>query len=337
MFAMDLHPLEVKVIKGLEKVGGSGSAQAVAKAAGIEKIQAERFGYSLSQKDLVTLKKTSETVVTLTPLAKKCLEGGLPEKKALLALKEKKGPLAEVMERANVPMNAISAVLGILKKNAYIAAMPSDKGLELEITTLGEELLAKGIPAEAALKDLSAGKEVGDAQLIEFKNRGFVKIDSKPMYTLTLKAGAKNIKTGETTAHQLTHKMLKTGAWRDKKFRGYDIKSEVPAVYGGRLHPLTIATNKIRRIYLEMGFEEADGPLVESSFWNFDALFQPQDHPCRDLADTFYLENPKECKLPDKKIVEPKVKLVLTPEAMISMSEAIQRNVQKFQEKLEED
>ena len=301
---MDLHPLEVKVIKGLEKVGGSASAQEVAKAAGIEKIQAERFGYSLSQKDLVTLEKSSEMVVTLTPLGEECLEEGLPEKKALLALKQKKGPLADVMERAAVPMNAISAVIGILKKNAYISAMPSDKGLELEITTLGEELLVKGIPAEAALKCLAEGKDVNDAQLAELKNRGFVKVDAKPSYTLTLKAGAKKLKKQGETAHQLTHTMLKTGTWRDKKLRGYDLKADVPQVYGGKLHPLTIATNKIRRIYLEMGFEEAEGPLVESSFWNFDALFQPQDHPCRDLADTFYLETPKECKLPDPKIVE---------------------------------
>jgi len=55
---------------------------------------------------------------------------------------------------------------------------------------------------------------------------------------------------------------------------------------------------------LEMGFEEGYGPLVESSFWNFDALFQPQDHPARDLADTFYLKTPQQSQLPDAKIVE---------------------------------
>lgn len=71
----------------------------------------------------------------------------------------------------------------------------------------------------------------------------------------------------------------------------------------GKSHPLTRAIIKMRKIFLEMGFEEMEGPLMESSFWNFDALFQPQDHPARELADTFYLK--EELPLPkDKSLVE---------------------------------
>jgi phenylalanyl-tRNA synthetase alpha chain len=53
-----------------------------------------------------------------------------------------------------------------------------------------------------------------------------------------------------------------------------------------------------------MGFTEIRGPLVETAFWNFDALFQPQDHPAREMMDTFYLANPKAGKLPSKNIVD---------------------------------
>jgi len=53
-----------------------------------------------------------------------------------------------------------------------------------------------------------------------------------------------------------------------------------------------------------MGFTEIRGPLVETAFWNFDALFQPQDHPAREMQDTFYVSVPKAGKLPDKKVVE---------------------------------
>ena len=38
-----------------------------------------------------------------------------------------------------------------------------------------------------------------------------------------------------------------------------------------------------------MGFLEIDGPLIQSSFWNFDVLFTPQDHPAREMQDTFYI------------------------------------------------
>ena len=54
-----------------------------------------------------------------------------------------------------------------------------------------------------------------------------------------------------------------------------------------------------------MGFAEVVSPMIESAFWNFDALFQPQDHPARDMQDTFYMRHPAETPLPDAKIVEP--------------------------------
>jgi phenylalanyl-tRNA synthetase alpha chain len=55
----------------------------------------------------------------------------------------------------------------------------------------------------------------------------------------------------------------------------------------------------IRDIFLNMGFDEMSGFIVESAFWNFDALFTPQDHPAREMQDTFYLSNPQTIPLPD--------------------------------------
>ena len=46
------------------------------------------------------------------------------------------------------------------------------------------------------------------------------------------------------------------------------------------------------------------GPLVQPCFWNFDALFVPQDHPAREMQDTFFIKNPALGKLPDAKIVK---------------------------------
>jgi len=71
---------------------------------------------------------------------------------------------------------------------------------------------------------------------------------------------------------------------------GFDVNVPGPDAPLGKNHPVTTLTNRIRTIMSELGFEEMEGDIVESSFWNFDALFQPQDHPARELADTFYLE-----------------------------------------------
>ena len=59
----------------------------------------------------------------------------------------------------------------------------------------------------------------------------------------------------------------------------------------GALHPLTIIQQKIEDVLIDMGFQVAEGPDVEDEFHNFDALNTPKDHPSRNLADTFYIEN----------------------------------------------
>ena len=61
-----------------------------------------------------------------------------------------------------------------------------------------------------------------------------------------------------------------------------------PAVKGG-LHPLNVVLNDMIDIFQSMGFDVVDGPEVETDHYNFEALNVPQDHPARDMQDTFYL------------------------------------------------
>ena len=71
---------------------------------------------------------------------------------------------------------------------------------------------------------------------------------------------------------------------------GFDIHALCADAPLGKAHVITKFMQRVRQIMVELGFSEMEGPIIESTFWNFDALFQPQDHPARDLADTFYLE-----------------------------------------------
>jgi phenylalanyl-tRNA synthetase alpha chain len=57
----------------------------------------------------------------------------------------------------------------------------------------------------------------------------------------------------------------------------------------GQLHPLTMITRRISEIFVGMGFEIAEGPLLEDEWHNFDALNVPKDHPARDMQDTFFV------------------------------------------------
>jgi phenylalanyl-tRNA synthetase alpha chain len=107
------------------------------------------------------------------------------------------------------------------------------------------------------------------------------------------------------TKNTLTPEDLESGAWREIKLRAYDVTLAARDVYPAKIHPLRKIIEQTRRAFLEMGFTEVASPMIESAFWNFDALFQPQDHPARDMQDTFYMRDPATAPLPDSKIVEP--------------------------------
>ncbi|KAI3967256.1 hypothetical protein MKW92_008511 [Papaver armeniacum] len=90
----------------------------------------------------------------------------------------------------------------------------------------------------------------------------------------------------------LTSGHLQSGDWENLEFKEYNVNAKV-TLDGGHLHPLLKVREQFRNIFIEMGFEEMPtNNYVESSFWNFDSLFQPQQHPARDSHDTFFLNEP---------------------------------------------
>ncbi|XP_070171258.1 phenylalanine--tRNA ligase alpha subunit isoform X1 [Polyergus mexicanus] len=92
----------------------------------------------------------------------------------------------------------------------------------------------------------------------------------------------------------LTSDLLVNGAWKNKKFKPYNFEALGAALQIGHLHPLLKVRQEFKKIFLEMGFTEMPtNNYVESSFWNFDALFQPQQHPARDAHDTFFVSEPR--------------------------------------------
>ncbi|CAK9019141.1 unnamed protein product [Durusdinium trenchii] len=100
----------------------------------------------------------------------------------------------------------------------------------------------------------------------------------------------------------LTAEMITKGTWSSTTFKPFNLTnaSGVPSA-GGHLHPLNKVKTEMRTVLMQMGFEEMPtNQWVESSFWNFDALFQPQQHPARDAHDTFFMEAPSRAqKIPE--------------------------------------
>jgi phenylalanyl-tRNA synthetase alpha subunit len=94
-------------------------------------------------------------------------------------------------------------------------------------------------------------------------------------------------------AADVTAEMLAQGTWRDFAFKPVNLEAMGKEANAGQLHPLMKVRTQFRQIFIEMGFSEMQtNRYVESAFWNFDALFQPQQHPARDMHDTFFVKTP---------------------------------------------
>ena len=220
----------------------------------------------------------------LTAEGRTYLDMGLPEKRLVDLVREKPASVKEAKEL----IAEFSIALQWAKKNGWVKI---DGGL----VRLAK--YPKSIPEQDVLEKISEGKEADEKIVSVLLSRNLIKKEREDITRKAQQHVGKEI-------DNIPPELIKTGLWRKAKLKKYNVEVSGKRIYPGRFHILSFYIEKIRRIFLDLGFQEATGPLVESSFWNFDALYQPQDHPARDLADTFYMKNPKEAALPEKRIVD---------------------------------
>ena len=141
-------------------------------------------------------------------------------------------------------------------------------------------------------------KNCGDSAVVkEFRKREYV--TDRKVLDFKLSKG-KNFATQFVKEEtDLTAEMLANGSWKTVKLKPYNFKARGAPTPSGALHPLNKVRQEFRDIFFEMGFEEMPtNKYVETGFWNFDALFVPQQHPARDLQDTFYISDPAKADPP---------------------------------------
>jgi len=105
--------------------------------------------------------------------------------------------------------------------------------------------------------------------------------------------------TGEEVG-ALTQEMLAKGTWKGATFRKYNVNSPTSRLLIGRTNAYCDFLRSVKDKLSSLGFEEFDGPLVETEFWNSDALFMPQFHSARDIHDVYYVKNPTHAKKIDQ-------------------------------------
>jgi phenylalanyl-tRNA synthetase alpha chain len=258
----------------------------------------------LHSKGLVSIKETVKEKIELDFEGKDYLENGLPERRVLGALRGERS-IAELYSE----LGHETVKIGIVWLKRAGAITISDG--KVRLTKKGEDSSGERMPQERLLKIVAERKKIPDemkGETEQLKKRG--KVLEFREYTereieLTGE-GKRLIEKGitiEKEVSQLTPEMLATGKWKEVKLREYDVEAPAPVVYPGKKHPFRNLIDKMREVFIEMGFQEIKGPIVESCFWNFDALFVPQDHPGRELQDTFYVRE-LEAKKPPEKYME---------------------------------
>ncbi|XP_059163077.1 phenylalanine--tRNA ligase alpha subunit-like [Physella acuta] len=133
--------------------------------------------------------------------------------------------------------------------------------------------------------------DVTEAQKKEYKKRKLITEVKEVSYIIT--KGENFTTTVSKPEVDLTPEMISSGNWKTTQFKPYNFNALGAPAVTGHLHPLLKVREQYRQIFLEMGFSEMPtNNYIESSFWNFDALFQPQQHPARDAHDTFFISDP---------------------------------------------
>jgi phenylalanyl-tRNA synthetase alpha chain len=308
---VDLRLHEKKTLIALRTLNGKASVEDVANKSGLAHAAIMRATLTLSQKGFIKVYEKRWKVAILSEEGKYCTQYGLPERRMLRALLKLGGEarVDEAVREACLEARIAPIALGWLKRKNWCIISGEKCTLNVEVEPpLGddEKLLA------TILKKGSLDVEDLDDNLKRvleiLRKRNLVEIKEKVYRELELtEKGWRIIKKGLEIAEevtQLTPELIISGHWRNVKFTKFNVTTPGPPVYPGKMHPLQQIIQRAREIFLEMGFTEIRGPLVETAFWNFDALFQPQDHPAREMMDTFYLANPQTGRLPSKRLVE---------------------------------
>ncbi|MFC1803558.1 phenylalanine--tRNA ligase subunit alpha [Thermoproteota archaeon] len=234
-------------------------------------------------------------------------ENGLPEQNLRKLLLKDPQPIAELKKS----FEGLNIALAWIRRNGWANI---DKGV-LSLTDKGKSLDV--LPEETILGELREGKVNADKFTVDeldvidqLIKRKLVKDSEHTTRYFKITDFGKQVLPKlavlETSRiiTQLSPEMLLTGEWKGARFQTYDVTLPVPSKSPGKRHFISQVIDYIRRFWVELGFKEMKGEYLELNFWNFDALYQPQDHPARDLADTFYMKTPYKGHLPNPEMVE---------------------------------
>jgi phenylalanyl-tRNA synthetase alpha chain len=243
----------------------------------------------LRSKHLAVLEEEHETVRRPTLRGETALAKGLPERRLLVALSRRGGSLtAEEATHEGLDDEERSAAIGILRRRGYL-----ENGVPFRLRE-GAAAADALLPEEVVLKQVANDEErVDEAIVSALERRGLIRTEHFSIKRWSPSDEGRRLALpaeGESALGPVTPAVIASGAWRERPFRPYDVRAAVPFLTGARPNPYLAWLEEFEEILIGLGFDQAEGPLLETEFWNNDVLYMPQDHPARSIHDALSLE-----------------------------------------------
>jgi phenylalanyl-tRNA synthetase alpha chain len=306
-----LHPLEVKTLRQFD---GSRrfTHQTMVEELGFNTGQANQaVSWLLAKGYIEETKRTPRTLYERTELGASFSEKGTPEERIIAHVKSAgPTPMPELADAVGLEKKDVGSAFGQLSKQGVLR-MNEEKAVELldesnatDLSTV-RALLERAADGPIDDSDLSGEEKKVIASIAKKRGAGstaFKILEREEVeYTVTdagkearrelEKAGITGDEIGE-----LSPELLAGGTWRKRGFRAYNLQVPPGRVVMGRRNPYCEYLDFVKDKLTSLGFQEFDGPLVETEFWNSDALFMPQFHAARDIHDVYYVKNPSHAK-----------------------------------------
>jgi phenylalanyl-tRNA synthetase alpha chain len=309
-----LHPIEKNILSILYYTKGKWIADnELMKESDLSIDQIRRGIEWLKFKNFIVVEDNTDLEISLK---RPILENDtfyLPERKLVNCVREGKNNLVDIIKSEVFDSNSkeVFSAIKYCKNNKWITLKNNSVFLLPESECLSNE--EKFIGKLVRLNPLIFSK-LNDAEKSSFeilRKRPNVleikKIHNKKYAISDLGVSIFNkLNLGVDLERKLTAEHLINGRWRNLEFEQIDVEAPLPLLGYGKKNPLVDFIDEVKEILIGMGFSEIDGNFAQPSFWNFDALFIPQDHPARDMQDTFYLKHLKEIVslLPEEDVIK---------------------------------
>jgi phenylalanyl-tRNA synthetase alpha chain len=282
---LTLSELERRLLELLRNASGPVEEQEVARQAGWREDVVRGTLERLRSKRLVSVEERSTEELRLTRRGEEARLKGLPERRFLETLRSHGGVLSpEEAVALGLSRDEQQAALGFLKRAGFLDAGPP---FRLTASAPGPE---QRLLDEELLDAVASRKPIDSDRRASLRRRGLVEVARSSTRLWSPSPEGRRLPlapAGTAALGALTPALLRSGAWRSASFRPYDVRADVPFLAGARPHPYRAWIEEFHEILIGLGFQEWEGPLLETEFWNSDVLFMPQEHPARSIHDVF--------------------------------------------------